>query len=130
MHHQAMIDLSVLDLAPILEGGTAADALRNTLSLAQHAESWGYRRYWLAEHHNMDGLACSATAVLIGHIAGGTKTIRVGSGVSRSSSSRRTVKVMARVFMGAKYRLGRLSVRFDAPSSHDRFIRSRPRAHP
>ena len=75
-----MIDLSVLDLAPILEGGTAADALRNTLSLAQHAESWGYKRYWLAEHHNMDGLACSATAVLIGHIAGGTKTIRVGSG--------------------------------------------------
>ena len=75
-----MIDLSVLDLAPILEGGNAADALRNTLSLAQHAETWGYKRYWLAEHHNMDGLACSATAVLIGHIAGGTQTIRVGSG--------------------------------------------------
>jgi len=75
-----MIDLSVLDLAPILEGGNAADALRNSLSLAQHAESWGYKRYWLAEHHNMDGLACSATAVLIGHIAGGTTTIRVGSG--------------------------------------------------
>ena len=75
-----MIDLSVLDLAPILEGGDAADALRNSLSLAQHAESWGYKRYWLAEHHNMDGLACSATAVLIGHIAGATQTIRVGSG--------------------------------------------------
>ena len=75
-----MIDLSVLDLAPILEGGNAADALHNSLSLAQHAEAWGYKRYWLAEHHNMDGLACSATAVLIGHIAGGTKTIRVGSG--------------------------------------------------
>ena len=75
-----MIDLSVLDLAPIVEGGTAADALRNTLDLARHAEACGYKRYWLAEHHNMDGLACSATAVLIGHVAGGTKTIRVGSG--------------------------------------------------
>jgi luciferase family oxidoreductase group 1 len=75
-----MIDLSVLDLAPIVEGGTAAQALQNTLDLARHAEAAGYRRYWLAEHHNMDGLACSATAVLIGHVAGGTKTIRVGSG--------------------------------------------------
>ncbi len=80
MHHLWMIDLSVIDLAPILEGEDAADALRHSLSLAQHAESWGYKRFWLAEHHNMDGLACSATAVLIGHIAGGTKTIRVGSG--------------------------------------------------
>ncbi len=75
-----MIDFSVLDLAPIAEGGNAADALRHTLDLARHAEAWGYKRYWLAEHHNMDGLACSATAVLIGHIAGGTHTIRVGSG--------------------------------------------------
>ncbi len=75
-----MIALSVLDLAPIVEGGDAADALHRTLDLAQHAETWGYQRYWLAEHHNMDGLACSATAVLIGHIAGGTRTIRVGSG--------------------------------------------------
>jgi len=75
-----MTALSVLDLAPIVEGGTAAQALAHTLDLAQHAEAWGYKRYWLAEHHNMDGLACSATAVLIGHIAGGTKTIRVGSG--------------------------------------------------
>jgi len=75
-----MIDLSVLDLAPITEGSTAADALRNSLDLARHAEAWGYKRYWLAEHHNMDGLACSATAVLIGHIAGGTHTLRVGSG--------------------------------------------------
>ena len=75
-----MIDMSVLDLAPIAEGGNAADALRHTLDLARHAEAWGYKRYWLAEHHNMDGLACSATAVLIGHIAGGTHTIRVGSG--------------------------------------------------
>jgi luciferase family oxidoreductase group 1 len=75
-----MIPLSVLDLAPIPDGSDAAQALANTLDLARHAESLGYRRYWLAEHHNMDGLACSATAVLIGHIAGGTHTIRVGSG--------------------------------------------------
>src|SRR3990167_3864750 len=75
-----MIPLSVLDLAPIVEGSTAAESLRHTLDLAQHAEAWGYRRYWLAEHHNMDGVACSATAVLVGHVAGGTKTIRVGSG--------------------------------------------------
>ncbi|EHR70892.1 luciferase family oxidoreductase, group 1 [Burkholderiales bacterium JOSHI_001] len=75
-----MIPLSVLDLAPIVEGGDAADALKRTLDLAQHAERWGYQRYWLAEHHNMEGLACSATAVLVGHVAGGTKTIRVGSG--------------------------------------------------
>ncbi len=76
----SMIDLSVLDLAPIVEGGTTAQALRNTLNLAQHAEAAGYKRYWLAEHHTMEGLACSATAVLIGHVAGGTKTIQVGSG--------------------------------------------------
>ena len=75
-----MTPMSVLDLAPIVEGSDAATALRNTLDLAQHAERWGYRRYWLAEHHNMDGVACSATAVLIGHVAGGTQTIRVGSG--------------------------------------------------
>ena len=75
-----MIALSVLDLAPIAEGSTAAIALKNCLDLAQHAERWGYRRYWLAEHHNMDGLACSATAVLVGHLAGGTHTIRIGSG--------------------------------------------------
>jgi luciferase family oxidoreductase group 1 len=72
--------LSILDLAPIVEGGDAAQALRNSLDLAQHAEPWGYHRYWVAEHHNMDGVASSATAVLVGHIAGGTKTIRVGSG--------------------------------------------------
>jgi luciferase family oxidoreductase group 1 len=75
-----MIPLSILDLAPIVEGSDAAESLRRTLDLAQHAEAWGYRRYWLAEHHNMDGVACSATAVLVGHAAGGTKTIRVGSG--------------------------------------------------
>ena len=76
----AMTTLSVLDLAPIVEGSTTAEALRHTLDLARHAEAWGYRRYWLAEHHNMDGVACSATAVLVGHVAGGTRTIRVGSG--------------------------------------------------
>ena len=75
-----MVPLSVLDLAPIVEGSDAAQALRNTLDLARHVEAWGYRRYWLAEHHNMDGVASSATAVLIGHVAGGTTTMRVGSG--------------------------------------------------
>jgi len=72
--------LSVLDLAPIVEGGDAALALHNSRDLAQHAEAWGYRRYWVAEHHNMDGVASSATAVLIGHLAGATHSIRVGSG--------------------------------------------------
>lgn len=75
-----MVPLSVLDLSPIVEGGSAADSLRNTLDLARHVEAWGYHRYWLAEHHNMDGVASSATAVLIGHVAGGTRTMRVGSG--------------------------------------------------
>ncbi|HSV69953.1 MAG TPA: LLM class flavin-dependent oxidoreductase, partial [Methylibium sp.] len=75
-----MIPLSVLDLAPIVEGGDAAQALRHTLDLARHAEALGYRRYWLAEHHNMDGVASSATAVLVGHVAAGTERIRVGSG--------------------------------------------------
>ena len=75
-----MVPLSVLDLAPIVEGSDATQALQNSLDLARHAEAWGYRRYWVAEHHNMDGVASSATAVLVGHIAGGTKTIRVGSG--------------------------------------------------
>ena len=74
------VPFSVLDLSPIVEGGTAADSLRNTLDLARHAEEWGYRRYWVAEHHNMTGIASAATSVVIGHIAGGTKTIRVGSG--------------------------------------------------
>lgn len=75
-----MVPLSILDLAPIVEGSDAATALRNSLELAQHAEAWGYARYWVAEHHNLDGVASSATAVLIGHIAAGTRTIRVGSG--------------------------------------------------
>jgi luciferase family oxidoreductase group 1 len=72
--------LSVLDLSPIVEGSNAGEALRNSLDLAQHAESLGYHRYWVAEHHNMDGVASSATSVLIGYLASGTKTIRVGSG--------------------------------------------------
>jgi luciferase family oxidoreductase group 1 len=72
--------LSVLDLAIVVQGATPADALRNTLDLAQHAERWGYRRYWLAEHHNMVGIASAATAVVIGYVAGGTRTIRVGAG--------------------------------------------------
>jgi luciferase family oxidoreductase group 1 len=74
------VPLSVLDLAPIVEGGTAAQAFRHSLDLAQHAERWGYKRFWLAEHHNMPGIASAATAVLIGQIGAGTKTIRVGAG--------------------------------------------------
>jgi luciferase family oxidoreductase group 1 len=72
--------LSVLDLSPIVEGGSAAQALHNSLDLARHAERGGYRRYWVAEHHNMEGVASSATAVLVGQIAAETSTIRVGSG--------------------------------------------------
>lgn len=75
-----MIPLSVLDLAPITAGGDAADAFRRSLDLAQHAERWGYHRFWLAEHHNMPGVASAATAVVIAHVAGGTSTIRVGAG--------------------------------------------------
>jgi luciferase family oxidoreductase group 1 len=75
-----MPPFSILDLAPVPEGSTPADALRNTLDLAQHAEAWGYGRYWLAEHHNMTGIASAATAVVIGFVAGGTSRIRVGSG--------------------------------------------------
>jgi luciferase family oxidoreductase group 1 len=75
-----MIPFSVLDLAPILAGADATVAFKNTLDLAQHAERWGYNRYWLAEHHNMPGIASAATAVVIGYVAGGTSTIRVGSG--------------------------------------------------
>jgi luciferase family oxidoreductase group 1 len=74
------IPFSVLDLSPIVEGATAADALRNTVDLARHAESLGYLRYWLAEHHNMSGIASAATAVVIGQVAAATRTIRVGSG--------------------------------------------------
>ena len=75
-----MVPFSVLDLAPVTEGSDAGQAFAHSLELARHAERLGYRRYWLAEHHNMPGIASAATAVLIGHIAGGTSTIRVGAG--------------------------------------------------
>ncbi|MGZ5025254.1 MAG: LLM class flavin-dependent oxidoreductase, partial [Chthoniobacterales bacterium] len=71
---------SILDLSPIVEGGDAAQAFRNTVDLARHAEEWGYHRYWLAEHHNLPGIASAATSLVIGHVAGATKTIRVGAG--------------------------------------------------
>src|SRR6185312_7017119 len=74
------IPYSVLDLSPICRGGSAAESFRNTLDLARHAERWGYRRFWLAEHHGIPGVASAATAVLIAHVAGGTTSIRVGSG--------------------------------------------------
>jgi len=76
----SQVPLSVLDLAPIRQGGTVAEALHNSRDLAQHVERWGYKRFWLAEHHNIPGIASAATAVLIGYVADGTKTIRVGSG--------------------------------------------------
>ena len=75
-----MVRFSVLDLATVTQGGSVADAFRRSLDLAKHVEQWGYTRFWLAEHHNMEGIASAATSVLIVHIAGGTSTIRVGSG--------------------------------------------------
>ncbi len=75
-----MIPFSVLDLSPVIAGGNPAQSLRNTLDLAQHAERWGYQRYWLAEHHSMPGIASAATSVVMGHVAGGTSKIRVGAG--------------------------------------------------
>ena len=75
-----MIPFSILDLSPIVQGGDAADALRNTIDLAQHAERWGYHRFWLAEHHNIPSVASAATAVVICAVAGKTATIRVGAG--------------------------------------------------
>jgi luciferase family oxidoreductase group 1 len=72
--------LSVLDLSPIVQGGTAADAFRNSRDLAQHAESWGYRRFWVAEHHNMPGIASTATSVLLAYLGAGTSRIRIGAG--------------------------------------------------
>jgi luciferase family oxidoreductase group 1 len=74
------IDFSVLDLSPIVEGAEAADALRNTLDLARHAEALGFKRFWVAEHHNMPGIASAATSIVIAHVAAGTRTLRVGSG--------------------------------------------------
>ncbi len=75
-----MVALSILDLVPVVEGKTPADAFANTRDLAQHAERWGYQRYWVAEHHNMVGIASAATSVVIGFIAAHTSTIRVGAG--------------------------------------------------
>ncbi len=75
-----VIPFSVLDLSPIVEGSDAAHALRNSLDLALHVERWGYKRFWVAEHHGMPGIASAATAVVVGHIARGTSTIRVGAG--------------------------------------------------
>src|SRR6186713_2670540 len=71
---------SVLDLAAVREGGSVSETYRNSVDLARHAEKWGYTRFWLAEHHSMPGIASAATSVLIGHVAAGTSTIRVGSG--------------------------------------------------
>ena len=75
-----MIPLSVLDLVPVRVGDTPADAFRYTLDLARHADDWGFTRYWMAEHHNMTGIASAATSVVIGYVANGTKRIRVGAG--------------------------------------------------
>ncbi|QTH44685.1 LLM class flavin-dependent oxidoreductase [Cohnella sp. LGH] len=80
MTHSNTLNFSVLDLASITQGGSASVSFRHTLDLARQAEKWGYRRFWMAEHHGMPGIASSATSVLIGHVAGGTSTIRVGSG--------------------------------------------------
>jgi luciferase family oxidoreductase group 1 len=75
-----MVTLSILDLVPVAEGSTPREALHRSLRLAQHAERLGYRRFWVAEHHNMPGIASAATSVVIGFLAGGTQTIRVGAG--------------------------------------------------
>ena len=75
-----MVPLSILDLVPVILGETPREALRKSLELAQHAETFGYKRYWVAEHHNMTAIASAATSVVIGYLAGGTQTIRVGSG--------------------------------------------------
>ena len=92
-----MIPFSVLDLSPITQGSTPAQSLRNTLDLARHAESLGFNRYWLAEHHSMPGIASAATSVVIGHVAAGTSRIRVGAtgtsapgGISAQRPARRT----------------------------------------
>ena len=77
---RVMTKFSILDLSSVTEGGSVRQSLHNSLDLAQHAEGWGYHRYWLAEHHNFPGIASAATSVVIGHVAAGTKTIRVGAG--------------------------------------------------
>jgi len=75
-----VIPLSVLDLAPIVQGGDAAQAFRNSRDLAAHVERWGYKRFWLAEHHGMPGIASAATSIVISHVAAGTSRIRIGAG--------------------------------------------------
>ncbi len=80
MNSATAVPFSILDLSPVPQGATPAQALRNTLDLAQHAESWGFNRFWVAEHHNMSGIASAATSVVIGYIAAGTHSIRVGAG--------------------------------------------------
>src|SRR3954466_4798834 len=80
MKQLSQIPYSVLDLSPIRQGGSPAESFRNSLDLARHAERWGYTRYWVAEHHNLPGVASAATSVVIGHVAGGPSTIRVGAG--------------------------------------------------
>src|SRR5213083_2222928 len=75
-----MIPLSILDLAPIAEGGSAGLALNNARDLARHAEAWGYKRFWMAEHHSMPGIASAATSVALAHVGDGTSTIRIGAG--------------------------------------------------
>src|SRR6266516_7736006 len=75
-----MVPISVLDLSPIVEGGDAGQSLRNSLDLARHVEALGYQRYWMAEHHNLPGIASAATAVALAHVAAGTASIRVGAG--------------------------------------------------
>ena len=82
-----MTSFSVLDLAPVPVGSTPAEALRNTLDLARHAEQWDYTRYWLAEHHNMAGIASAATAVVIGHVAAGTSRPDPGTACTRCPGS-------------------------------------------
>ena len=86
-----MIPFSVLDLSPVPEGAGAADALANSADLARAAEAWGYRRFWLAEHHNMPGIASAATAVVIGHVAAATRTIRDAVATGWSGRRRRIV---------------------------------------
>src|ERR1700693_1282856 len=79
-HSRRMVPLSVLDLAPIVEGSGAGQALRNSLDLARHVEALGYRRYWMAEHHNLPGIASAATAVALAHVGAGTNSVRIGAG--------------------------------------------------
>ena len=88
-----MLPLSILDLAPIVEGGTPAQALRNSIDLVRHAERLGYKRYWVAEHHNLSGIASAATAVVIAHLADATESIRVGAGgIMRTGTRRRLAR--------------------------------------